>query len=180
MESLLLYLVMRSTRDEPRNYGARLYVGEGYDDHHDFGSTVWADDDDVWDQARGLVEMSFGHKAAQRCIYVLEEGGWQGQHPGDLGPLVSAAYRKPGTHPEEDEWESADVDSFVKVTNDYGTVWFVANFHGDFSDAYLIIPSDIADKSLRREAVAPDVEVTERSAPVAVSRTCCALCYIDT
>ena len=56
----------------------------------------------------------------------------------------------------------------MKVTNDYGTVWFVANFDGDFSDAYLSIPSDIADKSLRREAVAPDVEVTERSTPVAV------------
>ena len=120
METLLPYLVMRSTRDAPCNYGARLYVGVGYDDDHGFGSTVWADDDDVWDQAHGLVEMSFGHKAAQRlkpkpgsgqrCIYVLEEGGWQGKHPGDLGPLVSAAYRKPGTHPEEDEWESAKVD----------------------------------------------------------------------
>ena len=34
------YLVMRSTHAEPLCYGARLYVGEDYDEA-DFGFMVW-------------------------------------------------------------------------------------------------------------------------------------------
>ena len=67
----------------------------------------------------------------------------------------------PSAHPEEDNWESADTDSFVKVTDAEGYVWYVATLmHLD--NAFLIIPSDIANKRLRQAAVAPDVEVTER------------------
>lgn len=159
------YLVMRSTQAKPRCYGARLYVGEGYHESKHFGSMVCEESLDVRDQARELVKSAFGHRlpASQQCVYVLES---EQKHllKFYFGPSISAAYRKPGTHPEEDEWESADADSFVKVTDAKGDVWFVANTddyrtEGDF---YLIIPSDIANKRLRKAAVAPDVEVTER------------------
>lgn len=69
-------------------------------------------------------------------------------------------YRIPGDHPKKDWWVSADADSFVKVIDAEGDVWFVANTD-NFSHAYLISPSDIANESLRKAAVAPDVEVTE-------------------
>ena len=174
MDTQLPYLIMRSTHENPNCYGARLYVGHGYNVSKDFGSIVTPNCGDVCDQARGLVGMTFGHKAAQRleydprpfseqCVYVLEDGRWRDQHP-YLGPDISAAYRKPGAHPEEDDWDTSDVDSFVKVTDAEGYVWFVANMdsYGTERDFYLIIPSDIANKRLRQAAVAPDVEVTTR------------------
>lgn len=168
MDSYLPYLIMRDTREDPRCYGARLHVGHGYNESKDFGSMVSANPGGLplWRQSYGLVEASFGHNAAKRLdvndlfAYVLEDGRWRDQHP-YLGPSISISYRRPGTHPEEDEWESADADSFVRVTDAEGDVWYVATLmHLD--SAFLIIPSDIANQRLRQAAVAPDVEVTER------------------
>ncbi|KAL3158969.1 hypothetical protein ABBQ32_011367 [Trebouxia sp. C0010 RCD-2024] len=165
MDTYLPYLIMRSTQAKPRCYGARLYVGEGYHESKDFGSMVCEEGLEVRDQTRQLAKSSFGHhlSASEQCVYVLEDGKWRDQHP-YFGPSISAAYRKPGTHPEEDEWKSADADSFVKVTDAEGNVWFVANMddYGTEGNFYLIIPSDIANKRLRQAAVADDVEVTER------------------
>ena len=148
MDTYTPYLVMRSTQKQPRCYGARLYVGEGYN-ADDFGSMIRLDlceeGMDVWDQASGLVKSSFGHHlpANAQCVYVLEESRWRDQHP-FLGPDISAAYKRPGAHPEEDEWESADADDFVKVTDAEGDAWFVADMddgtQGDFFGVYLIIP----------------------------------------
>ena len=59
-------------------------------------------------------------------------------------------------------WEWTNALVFLKVTDEEGDVWFVAKMRGRLPDAYLIIPSDIADKSLRREGVTPDVEVIGR------------------
>ena len=180
MEDSVPYLVMRSTAEEPLCYGARLYEGDSYDDE-DFGSMAWAGDDlAVWDQVCGLVKAAFGDKAAQRlsvdenttsklvpdqqCVYVLADDGTWGDRPPRFGQEVSVHYRLPDTHPDEDVWESVDADRFVKVTDDDGSMWFVADLHinsVDRADAYLIIPSDIAKKSLRKAAVAPDVEFQE-------------------
>ena len=165
MDTQLPTLIMRSTHENPRCYGARLHVGHGYTESEDFGSMICEDVLDVCDQARGLVKSAFGHHlpANQQCVYVLEDGRWRHHHP-YLGPDISATYRKPSAHPEEDEWESADADSFVKVTDAEGYVWFVANMndYGTEGELYLIVPSNIANKRLRQAAVAPDVEVTER------------------
>ena len=54
-----------------------------------------------------------------------------------LWPDMSIHFRIPGAHPEEDVWESADAESFVKVTDDEGNLWFVADL-SDTADAYLI------------------------------------------
>ena len=164
----------------PLCYGARLYEGDNYDDE-DFGSMAWAGDDPaVWDQVCGLVKAAFGDEAAQslavdekttdktvpdqKCVYVLEDGRWRDQHP-RFGQEASVHYRIPGVHPDDDVWESADADVFVKVTDDEDNRWYVADLHIDFGGggtaAYLMIPSDIAKKSLRRAAVVPDVEVQE-------------------
>ncbi|KAL3158970.1 hypothetical protein ABBQ32_011368 [Trebouxia sp. C0010 RCD-2024] len=158
MDTYMPYLIMRSTLENPRCYGARLYVGN--DD--DFGSMVCETGLDVWDQAIELVESSFGRRlpAKKQCVYVLENGRWSNQHP-SFGLSTSISYRQPGACPKEDKWESADADSFVKVADAEGGVWFVAKV--DNEDAYLIIPSEIANKRLRKAAVAPDVEVTERA-----------------
>lgn len=172
------FLVMRSTHAEPRCYGARLYVGEGYDDE-DFGSMVWMDNDpETWDQVCSLVKAAFGDKAVQRlipdektsdttvpnrrCVYVLKGADrWTEQHP-YFGPEISVHYRIPGTHPDEDVWESADAESFVKVPDDEGSLWYVADLAdgcGGADDAYLMLHMDISLKSLRKDAVNPNVEV---------------------
>ena len=76
--------------------------------------------------------------------------------PGDINSA-----QIPGSHPDEDSWESADAESFVKVTDEDGSLWFVADLadeygHGE-ADAYLMLHSDIATKSLHKAAVNPDV-----------------------
>lgn len=170
------FLFMRSTPDEPRCYGARLYFGENYHDD-DFGSMELVENDpEVWHQVCSLTKASFGDKAVQRlipdenttdtrvpnkwCVYVLEGNDkWSEQHP-YFGPEMAVQYRIPGTHPEEDSWETADAESFVKVTDDEGSLWFVADLPA-IADAYLILHGEISEKSLRKAAVAPDVEVTE-------------------
>ena len=79
---------------------------------------------------------------------------------------MSIQYRTPGAHPEEDFWEAADAESFVEVTVplvdniDAHGLWFVADLPA-IADAYLMLHRDIANKSLRKAAIAPDVEVTE-------------------
>ncbi|DBA87265.1 hypothetical protein WJX77_011337 [Trebouxia sp. C0004] len=80
MKPQLPYLIMRSTCEEPRWYGARLKRNI---DDDDLGFMVWADG--AWGQACGLVGASFGPDAAQclgsrltgpsqQCVYVLEDG----------------------------------------------------------------------------------------------------------
>ena len=168
------FLFMRSTSAEPRCYGARLYVGENYHDD-DFGSMGLVESDsEVWEQVCSLTKAAFGDKPLQRlipdekttdtrvpnqwCVYVLEgTDKWAEQHP-YFGPDISVQYRIPGAHPLEDFWESADAESFVKVTDDEGSLGFVADL-SDAADAYLMLHSDIATKSLRKAAVNPDVEV---------------------
>lgn len=171
------FLVMQSTHIEPRCYGARLYVGEEYDDD-DFGSMEFIEHDlEAWEQACYLVKAAFGDKAVQRlvpdkttdkirvpnrqCIYVLEGNDkWSERHP-NFGPELSVQYRIPGSHPDEDVWESADAERFVKVADEEGSLWFVADLADAFGEmpAYLMLHMDIAKRSLRKAAVSPNVEL---------------------
>ena len=177
---------LRSTYADPRVYGARLFVGEDkvYDDD-DFGSMNYIDHrklSEAWEQVCYLVNAASGEKAFQRltpdeqstdirvsncrCVYVLEgDDRWSEQHP-YFGPEMSIQYRRPGPHPDADVWESADAETFV--TDEDGSLWFVAELDDWYggTQAYLMLHSNIATKSLRKAAVssfAPalgDVEVS--------------------
>lgn len=94
-----------------------------------------------------------------QCVYMLDDGSCREKHQ-CLKAEMSISYRIPGTHPEEDIWESEDAEGFVKVIVDGDGTWFVA----DLSDAYLLVPKGIAHSSLRKSATFPCVETSGRSA----------------
>ena len=165
MDEYAPYLIMRSTYKEPHHYGASLRVIERGDNELDLGKMVSTQFDvGIWRQAGRIITTAFGGKAWKRlvpehgdlqCVYTMEDSAWSDKHPRP-GDELWVYYRIPGSDPDEDVWESAgaaDIDDAVKVTDD-DTTWYVLPA-SDEKDVYLLIPAEIATKSLRRAARLP-------------------------
>ena len=159
------YVIMRSTYKQPHHYGASLRVMERGENEVDLGkmvSTLF--DVGIWRQAGRIITTAFGAKAWKRlvaehdelqCVYTLADSDWSDKHP-RLGDGLWVYYRIPGSDPDEDMWESAgvaDIDDAVKVT-DNDTTWYVIPA-SDEKDIKLLIPAEIATRSLRRAARLP-------------------------
>ena len=165
-------MVLRTTYQEPRHYGARITVSElnrDEDDSANMDSTCFSAD--VWEQAGYLLSAAYGKKAWDKltphenttsatvpfmeCVYELEASSdWLQRHPHFPHALVE--YREPGSHVNEDCWISlGEMNHIKKVTDEDGFNWIVASF--ETGDAYIMIPFRLAHKALRKQAELPEV-----------------------
>ncbi len=143
-------------------------------------------DEQVWQQAGHLVKTAFGSQKWQRlvpdeksldatapttqCIYVIDPHTSWREVNASLGTDLFVEYRVPGTHPDEDMWESAgELDDIVKVEYD-DTYWYVAALTEE-ADAFLMIPAEIA-KSLCARLL---YRLTSKSSDTLVCTFCCFL-----
>ncbi|DBA92061.1 hypothetical protein WJX77_002097 [Trebouxia sp. C0004] len=170
MDGYLPYLVTRSTMLRSRRYGARLYVGNNFDDE-DYGSMEFVEDEDLQEDALTLVEKAFGTLAKSNvlgctsdgtgrepAVYSLEDGRWRDDHE-RFGSRFSVAFRQPGTHPDLDDWQDDYMESADKVVilDEEDNLWYVMPL--DQPNVYLLVPGAIA-KGLRKKAEQPAVDIT--------------------
>lgn len=146
-------------------------------DEVSYGTMALTGDDEAWQHACSLVDTALGANnlkellpvegttgcdtPAERCLYKLEHEAWSDKHPTydtDITPL----YRQPASHPEDDEWTNMMMDRIIRVVHEK-EVYYVAELDEDA--CYLIIPAEVAKKSVRLAAMRPVIkEATHESA----------------
>ena len=96
-----------------------------------------------------------GEAAELESVYFVPEDCKFREIHEQLSSNVLVSYRIPGSHPDDDKWESVgDIENIRKV-EDEDCTWYVADFSCE-SNAYIMISQEIATRSLRKAAEVPE------------------------
>lgn len=97
-----------------------------------------------------------GEAAELESVYFVPEVCKFRETHKQLSFNVSVSYKIPGSHPDDDMWESVGkMENIKKVELDEDCTWYVADFSCE-SDAYIMISQEIATRSLRKAAEVPE------------------------
>ena len=157
MDAFTPYFITRSTSQNPREYGARLTRCDQYlETRPSTYEKMLLDTDGNWQQAHEVVAKAFGFREADqllpaggtKCLYALEHGSWSDKHQSH-GDDLAVCYRVPASHPDHDEWELMAIETVTRVIHKK-ECYFVAKL--EEQAAYLIVPEEVAKKSLQSVA----------------------------